>query len=372
MDNIAALRDGATDGTLYRLTGEAILTFQTENRNQKYIQDESAAILIDDNAGEITTQYDLYDGITGLIGTLTTFAQMLQFVPDQDPGEASSAGNLVTPADMALDDLAPDHQAQLVRVSDVMIEPDGDTNFQEGTSYTLTDASGEGILRTAYPDLDYLGEPIPDEALNITAVTLQFGDQLQLVPRFLEDFEEMAAPTISVSPTTLSGFEYVEGEGPSMVQSFEVNASHLDPEEGGLTVSAGTYFEISMEETAGFGPSLDLVYEEGILEDATVYVRLQAGLDEGEYAGEVIISGGSADQATVSLSGAVVVPPELPYTQNFEAFQSMETLPAGWNVSDNTYGGDWGTGTSAGLRGNARYWAISIQQQPRSLPLSYG
>jgi hypothetical protein len=43
----------------------------------------------------------------------------------------------------------------------------------------------------------------------------------------------------------------------------------------------------------------------------------------------------------------------IPYTQNFSGFVSAETIPDGWAVSNNVYNGDWGTGLSAGLRGNA-------------------
>ncbi|HPR27419.1 chitobiase/beta-hexosaminidase C-terminal domain-containing protein, partial [Lentimicrobium sp.] len=75
--DIATLRTGLTDGTIYRLTGEAVLTYQSTERNVKYIQDATGAILIDDPAGIITTTYNLYDGITGITGTLGTFNGML-------------------------------------------------------------------------------------------------------------------------------------------------------------------------------------------------------------------------------------------------------------------------------------------------------
>ncbi|MBK6965943.1 MAG: chitobiase/beta-hexosaminidase C-terminal domain-containing protein [Bacteroidales bacterium] len=92
--NIAALRAGLTDGTAYRLTGEAVLTFKSITRNAKYIQDATGAITIDDNTGKITTTYNLYDGITGITGTLSLNNLMLQFVPVIDPGAASSTGTL--------------------------------------------------------------------------------------------------------------------------------------------------------------------------------------------------------------------------------------------------------------------------------------
>ena len=103
--DIASLRTGLTDGTIYRLTGEAVLTYKSTERNVKYIQDATGAILIDDLAGIISTTYNLYDGITGITGTLGTFNGMLQFTPVTDPGAASSSGNAVTPEDVTLTEL---------------------------------------------------------------------------------------------------------------------------------------------------------------------------------------------------------------------------------------------------------------------------
>jgi hypothetical protein len=40
------------------------------------------------------------------------------------------------------------------------------------------------------------------------------------------------------------------------------------------------------------------------------------------------------------------------YTQNFSNFNSTGTIPPGWSVSNDAYGGNWGGGSGAGLRGN--------------------
>lgn len=41
------------------------------------------------------------------------------------------------------------------------------------------------------------------------------------------------------------------------------------------------------------------------------------------------------------------------YQQNFSSFQSLSTLPPGWTCSFNQYLGNWGDGSSGGMRGNA-------------------
>lgn len=65
--------------------------------------------------------------------------------------------------------------------------------------------------------------------------------------------------------------------------------------------------------------------------------------------------------ATWRVGGLSLLAPEAPpsliaidstYDQDFSDFMSFETLPAGWEVSNTTYNGNWGAGTAAGLRGN--------------------
>ncbi|HOE91808.1 MAG TPA: YCF48-related protein, partial [Candidatus Cloacimonadota bacterium] len=71
--NIAALRLQNDDNTtIYQLNGEAIVTFKQTYRNQKFVQDATGGILIDDVAN-ILGNYNVFDGITGIVGKLTTF-----------------------------------------------------------------------------------------------------------------------------------------------------------------------------------------------------------------------------------------------------------------------------------------------------------
>jgi hypothetical protein len=69
VNTIAELRAG-TIGNDYTLNGEAVVTFVQGFRNQKFIEDGTAAILVDDNNGVITSALAAGDGITGLTGTL--------------------------------------------------------------------------------------------------------------------------------------------------------------------------------------------------------------------------------------------------------------------------------------------------------------
>ncbi len=305
--DIASLRTGLTNGTIYRLTGEAVLTYKSTERNVKYIQDATGAILIDDLAGIISTTYNLYDGITGITGTLGTFNGMLQFTPVTDPGAASSSGNAVTPEDVTLTELTAAYQARLVRVLNTTIT--GSSPFAANTSYTLTDASGSGVLRTQYDDLDYIGTAVPTLPQNITGVVLQFNTTLQLVPRGLADFEEIIPedPTIIVSPSALTGFTYVQGNGPSAEQTFVVSGENLT---AGIIITASANYEISLTTGAGYTSPLTLTPTTGSVSETTIFVRLKAGLAAGNYNDEIIslTSTGATDQS-VTCSGTVSTPP---------------------------------------------------------------
>ncbi|MFW5708383.1 MAG: DUF5689 domain-containing protein, partial [Bacteroidota bacterium] len=200
--DVAALRAGSTDGTVYRLTGEAILTFQQSFRGQKYIQDATAGILIDDNGGVITTAYDIYDGITGITGTISVFGNMVQFVPVVDPGAATSSANEVEPVVISLqefNDNFMDYQARLVTIENVSFDVADGTNFENGQVYTLTDGTNSGEFRTTFWDVDYIDQPVPSGDWNITGLPNSRNDNDEededfITARNQADFEEYLAP----------------------------------------------------------------------------------------------------------------------------------------------------------------------------------
>ena len=163
ISTLAELRAG-TLGYEYTVTGEVVLTFQQSFRNQKYIQDATAAILIDDNGGIITSTYAIGNGITGITGTLGEYENMMQFVPSSDPGAATSSGNVITPEVISLNDLTTNfenYESELVRVNGVSFA-DAGLLFANGTEYVISDASkAAAVFRTTFYYVDYIGDPIP-------------------------------------------------------------------------------------------------------------------------------------------------------------------------------------------------------------------
>ena len=201
--DLATLRQGATNGTLYRYTGNATVTFANDTRHAKYIQDATAAILIDDNPGHITSTYVQGDAITGVVGTLQVYQGMLQFVPTTDPGESTGSGNEIVPVVLTCEELlenAESYEAQLVTLTNVVISTTT-TTFTAATYYNLNDNSNPK-MGVRYSDLDLVGEDIPTVAQNITGVVFDYNGTYEIFPRSMADLEDYEV--IPAVPDTFS------------------------------------------------------------------------------------------------------------------------------------------------------------------------
>lgn len=182
--NLAGLRAG-TQGEFYEVTGEVILTYDAGgSRNQKYIQDSSGAILIDDNNGVITTSYNQYDGIKGLKGKLSSYNGTLQFVPSEDPGAANSNGNTITIQEVSLANLKAniaDYQSEWVKITAATFnDADGNAVFEAKKNYDISNGSETIVFRTNFTNADYIGNVIPAGEHSITGIAGQFNSTVQI------------------------------------------------------------------------------------------------------------------------------------------------------------------------------------------------
>jgi hypothetical protein len=221
-----ALLKGADITGFYKLTGEAVLTFQqaaSTYAKPKFVQDATGGILIFDSNSKITTTYNLYDGITGLIGTLSPYNGMVEFVPFTDPGVKTSSANTVQIPTVTLDQLT-NYSGQLVKVLGVSVSDlatGGTGKFVATKDFPLTVGSLTGNLTTyTAADQNFIATSLPTVPQDITGVVL-INLTAKLVPRSSADF----TPTIvnglrnssnsNLKITTLKGsvqFTGVEGE----------------------------------------------------------------------------------------------------------------------------------------------------------------
>lgn len=227
VNDIATLRAG-TINDYYELTSEAFLTYQQSFRNQKFIEDATAAILIDDTAGNITTMYNRGDGISGITGQLTTFGGMMQFIPTEDPGIASSTGGGITPQTVTLANLsaAPEnYESELVNV--VAVDMDNTTpNFAGGSEHQMTQGADNFTFRSSFFDANYAanGAEVPTTATNVTGIINErSGSLYYLTARDSDDFSVV----LSVADNTIDGFSIYPNPSNSGVINITTRANQI-------------------------------------------------------------------------------------------------------------------------------------------------
>jgi len=142
-------------------------------------------------------------------------------------------------------------------------------------------------------------------------------DGIRVATSWSEIFPAAGTPLITVSPTSLSGFSYVQGGGPSASQSYDLSGSDLTPTSGNITVNGSENYEVSLNNTT-FSTSVNVPYSGGTLVATPIYVRLKAGLVGGEYNGELITNGGGgATTQNVICNGSVIKGEPTNHVTNF-------------------------------------------------------
>ncbi len=233
VSSIGALRN-ATQGEYYTLTSEVVLTFQQDFRGQKYIQDASGAILIDDADGIITTSYNRYDGITGLSGKLQSYNGTLQFVPIADPGAASSTGNAIDPVVLTIADFMANpeaYESQIIAFKDVQFEDaDGSLTFSTGSNYTVSDANGDStIMRTNFYDANYIDSIIPQGVQDaLVGIAAHYNGDGQFYMRDMDDLnavlgiENFTKTDVSLYPNPATNRVNIQVEGQAQVAVYSI------------------------------------------------------------------------------------------------------------------------------------------------------
>lgn len=172
------------------------------------------------------------------------------------------------------------------------------TSNSENTLYTITEPttplSGTGKLK-----LVSLGAT-SSVGLRVSSVKITYSATSSTIT--YNSNPSCTNPLITVSATTLSGFTYAQGSGPSAEQSFTVSGVNLTND---ISIAAPTNYEISKTSGSGYATPLTFTPAE-VATAQTVYVRLKSGLSQGAYNNEVInVTSTGADAKTVTVSGSV-------------------------------------------------------------------
>ncbi len=256
-----------------------------------------------ENFSGFTTGTHAVPGTVDLSSTINTYTQttgwsgikVFSANGEIKLGSSSASGSVTTPTidlssggSVSFDIQVYGTDAGLVQVFHA---PDGVTFTQLGSDIT--------------PPADYTTQTIPITG-GTTLSKIKIGTTQKRV--YLDSIRvncggTTPTPIITVNPTSLTGFTYVAGAGPSAQQSYTVSGTNLNG--SNVTITPSTNYEISQTSGTGFGSTpIILTSFNGI--STTIYVRLIAGLAVGTYNSEVITNaGGGATTVNVSCSGNV-------------------------------------------------------------------
>ncbi|MDR2914862.1 MAG: hypothetical protein LBV74_08545, partial [Tannerella sp.] len=186
---LAAAREAETGATVYKYIGEAVVTFTAANRNQKYIQDGTAALVIDDHEGIITSALTTGDKITNFYFTLTNYNGLLQATPTVDCVAISSDNDVYAPIAATISELATNYdlyESELVTLSEVTFAAG---TFTTTATNNINISQGDDVMecRNQFRTLDTtIAEGF---TANVTGFVLRYNTTIQIAPRDHSDIE---------------------------------------------------------------------------------------------------------------------------------------------------------------------------------------
>lgn len=165
---------------------------------------------------------------------------------------------------------------------------------------------GKGISGADFEDTD---DVQVGDVVVVKGDIKKFGDTYEFDSGSeLVSLDRPVIPTIVVTPTSLTGFTYGVGFGPSTTKTFTVEGSNLTANIS-LSLGESSNFEMSLSENSDYTDELSLTPTTGTVEETTVYVRLKAGLAvNASYEGTITLTSTDATNKSVSLAGSVTGP----------------------------------------------------------------
>ncbi|NDW08840.1 hypothetical protein D0T56_04110 [Dysgonomonas sp. 520] len=199
----------------------------------------------------------------------------------------------------------------------VTVDPEK-TLYSATDVVTLTPTPKEG-----YEFVNWTGTDAADVVNTDGVYTITMDGNKEVVA----NFTEITTPSLSATESSLSGFEYEEGKGPSASQTFSLSGVALTA--GTITITAPTGFEVSTDDE-NFGSTATISATNGSLAATLVYVKL---VDEavGTYNGDITISGtnvGVTTPITVACEGEVTA------ADTFIAIKASDLVSKSWTSAD--------------------------------------
>lgn len=263
------------------------------------MQDETGGITIRQTSGDFFD--NVADGTISpgtqlrVTGTTSEFNQLKQINDGDLQGyEVLGTTDVPAPQPVALEELAmngEDYESELIRVGNLFVLPDGDTEFQPATTYSLLKFDVQFPVTLRVPNADDTaidGQPIPPTLVTYTGVLGQFDAEdpaagYQLNPVQEDDITVQEGETVPVQfihnapdPAFATLDLYLDG-----VLAFDDFAFRTATPFG--DAPAGVAFEAAIAPGDSDGPEDAFFTETYTLAPGTNYQFIAAGVGEGDF-----------------------------------------------------------------------------------------
>ena len=207
VSSISELRAGNLN-QFYKLSNNTFSIYERPSVKQTYLDDGTAAILMDDFFYTTIFGSTTRNGYTEFICRLDIDNGVLKAIPYIGSGAMFDSSELITSnnPDISFTDLNNNFEAYESEV--VTIESgnftglDSDQVFIENTNYNITNGTESILLTTLFDETDYIGTEIPEYFESITGIISEFDGSVRITP--------LDQSSIVVSPLSTSTFEQEE------------------------------------------------------------------------------------------------------------------------------------------------------------------
>lgn len=228
------------------------------------------------------------------------------------------------------------------------------------TSSDLLVYKGNGLNNVAFSNADDL--LVGDQVIIYGSLTTYQSTKEINSGNYIVNLDRPVTPIVAASTSTLSGFTYAQGSGPSTTKTFTVSGSNLS---GNINLSlSGSNYEISLDSGSGYGSSLVLEESEGSVSATNIYVRLKADLTSSDYADEITITSTGAENQTVSLSGSVTIPSLSYATLPFEFDGGVDDIEGKSGLLGEGIGKDYASSPCLRFDGDGDYLILHFNEAP--------
>lgn len=364
------ISDITSVGTAYKVKGTVVAT-------------NARGFVIGDGTGYVYTYLNaspsqaVNDMIT-IQGTTSSYGHIIQFTNSATVTAADASNYNNTPAVTVLDasGLAA-YNSDYQKSDYVQFEGSLSTTTTTGnnptTYYDIAVVTGNTTsnARISYPTSDQTSalSNLVGRTVRVKGYFAGFSSSYFTV--MLDSVEEVQVPTITVTPNTLSGFTYEEGSGPSTNKTISVSGSNLTANISLSLPNDGAY-EMSLSSDSNFSNSLTLTQTNGSVAATTIYVRLKAGKDAGDYNNvSLTLSSEGASNATVTLSGSVTEPEVQTYAElPFSYTSGKSGIAEKEGLYESGLGNDYASAPLLKFDGDGDYVLLQFEERPGTLSFS--